>query len=74
MNPRDLSPGELLRATRDAGIVWCLRDGCVDEELPDTTSNRKLRCRVESLLRECDRRGLAFEGFVELVLYSEAMG
>jgi len=73
--PRDLSPGELLRATRDAGIVWEFYEGMVFGTLPTLTGakNRRQRCLVDRLWREARRRGRAFEGFVELTLYAEAM-
>lgn len=72
-NPRDLSPGELLRATREQGFKWWIERGVLAVMKPVVSGDRKRRCHVDRLWREVCSRGLAFEGFVELVLYSEGV-
>lgn len=73
MELRDLSPGELLRATREQGFKWWIERGALAVVKPVVKGDRKKRCHVDRLWREARRRGRAFEGFVELTLYAEAM-
>jgi len=50
MNPRDLSPGELLRATREQGFKWWIERGALAVMKPVVKG--KKRCHVDRLWRE----------------------